>query len=91
MDAFLDSVSQQPHATRSGSCALPILYRDASQLGVFFRVDLHRAAALIGKDRRIEPWPILGKAVCAIVAAFRTDGFRARLPAGVDLGPARRD
>lgn len=68
MDAFLDAVPQKPHATRSGTCALPILYREASQFGVFFRIDLARAAALIGKDRLVEPWPILGKAVAAIYA-----------------------
>lgn len=68
MDPFLDTVRQEPHATRSGSCALPILYRDASQIGVFFRVDLERARAVVGRDRRIEPWPIFGKAVAAIYA-----------------------
>ena len=68
MDAFLEAVPQKPHATRGGPCALPILYRDASQFGVFFRLDLGRAAALIGKDRRVEPWPIFGKAVAAIYA-----------------------
>src|SRR6185369_13038339 len=68
MDTFLDAVPQKAHATRSGTCALPILYRDASQLGVFFRVDLGRAAERVGRERRIEPWPIFGKAVAAIYA-----------------------
>jgi hypothetical protein len=68
MDAFLDSVTQKPHATRSGTCALPILYREASQFGVFFRIDLDAARAVIGRDLLIEPWPIFGKAVAAIYA-----------------------
>jgi hypothetical protein len=66
MDAFFDSVSTTPHATRSGSCALPILYRDASQIGVFFPVELARAREVLGRDATIEPWPVLGRAIAAI-------------------------
>ncbi|MCA9695171.1 MAG: acetoacetate decarboxylase family protein [Myxococcales bacterium] len=65
-DAFFDAVPQRPHATRNGSCELPIRYLDASQFGVFFRVDLDRARAVIGASRSVEPWPILGKAVAAV-------------------------
>ncbi len=68
MDAFLDTVEQVPFPTRSGTCALPILYRDASQLGLFFRVDPARALEVIGPDATIEPWPIAGRAVVAIEA-----------------------
>ncbi len=65
-DAFFETVPQRPHPTRKGTCDLPIRYHDASQYGVFFRVDLERARDVIGRDRAIEPWPILGKAVAAI-------------------------
>lgn len=63
MDGFY--AAQTPHPTRNGTCALPIHYRDASQFGVFFRVDLARARAAV-TSAAIEPWPIFGKAVAAI-------------------------
>lgn len=67
-DAFLDAVVRTPKPTSAGPCDLPILYRDASQFGVFFRVDLDRARDVVGRDASIEPWPVLGKAVAAIYA-----------------------
>lgn len=65
MDTFFDNVRQAPAKTSTGTCDLPILYRDASQFGVFFRIDLDRARALL-KDRSVEPWPIAGAAMGAI-------------------------
>jgi len=67
-DAFLDAVPRTPTETSAGPCELPILYRDASQFGVFFRVDLARAREVVGVDASVEPWPILGRAVAAIYA-----------------------
>jgi hypothetical protein len=67
MDPSFLKVAQEPHPTRDGSCDLPILYRDASQFGVFFLVDAERARDVLG-DKTIEPWPMLGAAVSAIYA-----------------------
>lgn len=67
-DDFLLAHPRTPHPTSAGPCELPILYRDASQLGVFFLVDLARAREVVGHDRTIEPWPVLGRAVAAIYA-----------------------
>ena len=38
-DPFFDAVLQRPHMTSEGGCDLPILYRDGSLLGMFYRVD----------------------------------------------------
>src|SRR5262245_12409913 len=65
MDAFFDAVQQSPARTSAGTCDLPILYRDASQFGVFFRIELERARALLA-GTTIEPWPVLGAALGAI-------------------------
>jgi hypothetical protein len=65
MTTLLESVRQVPQQTSKGPCALPILYRDASQFGVFFRADLDRAAALL-EHTGLEPWPVLGRAIVAI-------------------------
>lgn len=67
-DAFLDACDRAAHDTSAGPCELPILYRDASQFGVFFAVDLERAREVVGRDRAIEPWPVLGRAFAAIYA-----------------------
>lgn len=66
MDTFF-AVEQRAHPTRSGPCELPILYRDASLLGMFFHVDLERARGLF-EGTCIEPWPVLGRAVATICA-----------------------
>jgi hypothetical protein len=68
MDAFLSAVPQRPHPTRSGTCDLPIVYRDASQCGALFLVDLALARELLADVSAIEPWPLLGKAVAAVYA-----------------------
>jgi len=65
-DAFFEGVPRAPMATSRGECELPILYRDASQFGVFFPVDLARAREVVGHDKSVEPWPILGRAFAAI-------------------------
>lgn len=65
MSTFLDKVRQTPTRTSTGTCDLPILYRDASQFGVFFRLALDRAAALL-EGTVLEPWPVLGAAIGAI-------------------------
>ncbi len=61
MDAFFDHIRPTP----AGPCDLPILYRDASQFGVFFRIELARARALLA-GTTVEPWPVLGAAVGAL-------------------------
>lgn len=65
MSGFFSTVKQAPVKTANGTCELPILYRDASQFGVFFRIDLDRACELMA-GLEIEPWPIFGKAMGAI-------------------------
>jgi len=63
MDFF--EVERSSHKTRNGACELPIFYRDASQFGVMYAVDLERARKAI-ECSAIEPWPVLGKAIAAI-------------------------
>jgi len=63
---FFERVPCEQHPTSIGPVELPILYTEASQFGVFFRVDLASARAVIGETRTVEPWPILGRAVAAI-------------------------
>jgi hypothetical protein len=64
---FQKSIPQSPRALSVGSCDLPILYKDASWMGVFFSVELSVATAFL-KDSGVEPWPIFGRAVAAIYA-----------------------
>jgi hypothetical protein len=51
VDVFFEGIERKNHSTRSGTCELPILYRDASQFGVFFRVELDRARDVIGSGK----------------------------------------
>lgn len=67
MSDLLSSVTQTPTPTSKGPCDLPILYRDASQIGLFFHAPLANAEALL-EGTSLEPWPVLGRAVCAIYA-----------------------
>ena len=46
---------------------------------------------LIGDGPTARSVKALGLDRAPAVAAFRTDSFQATLPAGVDLGPARRE
>lgn len=66
-DAFFAQVTQTPHALSDGACDLPILYRDASWCGLFYRVDLAAARELM-RGLSVEPMPILGAATAAIYA-----------------------
>ncbi len=67
MRDLLSTVRQKPVKTSKGVTGLPILYRDASQVGVFFSADLERARGFLdGTD--LEPWPVLGRAMVAIYA-----------------------
>ena len=65
MDGFFDGVRQTPEAISTGTCNLPILYYDASQFGVFFRIEIARARALL-EGTSIEPWPVFGAALGAV-------------------------
>jgi len=58
---------QTPVMTTSGPCPLPLVYRDASLTGVFFRGELDRARRLM-EGLTIEPWPVMGNAVVAVYA-----------------------
>ena len=64
---FFAAAPQRPHALSEGSCDLPIHYRDGSWCGLFYRVDLEAARALM-KGLSIEPMPILGAATAAVYA-----------------------
>lgn len=90
MDPFLD-VPQSPAPTRSGPCLLPLLYPDASQFGVLFRVDLERARDVIGRDRSIEPWPLLGGALAAIyVWEYRASSIGSYNEVGLGIQARRK-
>jgi Acetoacetate decarboxylase (ADC) len=65
MDHFFENVARETIQVGSASVELPILYRDASQFGVFFTTDLAAARALL-KDAPVEPWPVFGRAMAAI-------------------------
>jgi hypothetical protein len=67
VDPTFFEVELRAHPIRRGACELPILYRDASLVGVFFRVNLERAREIVG-DKQVEPWPLLGSAVAALHA-----------------------
>jgi hypothetical protein len=56
-----------PRSTPIGGVQLPVIYRDATQVGMLFRIDLDRANALLDESV-LEPWPIFGKALAAIYA-----------------------
>lgn len=64
---FFAGIEQHPVETSAGPCDLPILYRDASLLGLFYRVPPDTAAALL--PAALEPMVILGKAL-AFLCAF---------------------
>jgi hypothetical protein len=66
-DPFFAAVRPEPVATAAGPCELPILYTDASLLGLVYRVDPALARPLVG-DAPFEPWTMLGRAIT--VACF---------------------
>lgn len=68
MDGSRSSDAQRTRRVLSeGHCDLPILYRDASWLGVFFAVDLQRAREVLD-GTGLEPWPVFGRALAAVYA-----------------------
>jgi hypothetical protein len=69
MDPFFDAVRPAPVTTSAGPCDLPILYKDASLLGLFYRVDPSLAAGLVPAEDGVEPWVVLGK-VFVLVCMF---------------------
>lgn len=64
---FLAGTRQTEAHCSAGRCDMPILYDDASQVMALYRVPLAAAAALL-PDGRLEPLPVLGKAVAGFVA-----------------------
>jgi hypothetical protein len=66
-DPFFSGLRRQTVRTSAGPCELPILYSDASLLGLLYRVDAERARELV--DPTFEPWVIFGKAL-AMIALF---------------------
>jgi len=69
---------------------LPIVYRDASQFGVFFRIELDRARALL-EGTSLEPWPVLGAAVGAIyVWEYRDSSVGVYNEVGLGIQARRR-
>lgn len=89
MDTFFE-VEQRPHATRTGPCELPILYRDASLLGMFFSIDLERARGLFA-GMCIEPWPVAGRAIATICAwEYRDSSVGAYGEVGLGIQSRRR-
>src|SRR5512145_1705668 len=55
--------------TSAGEVELPVVYRDATAVFAFFRVDLLRAAAALG-DAPLTPARFGGSAALAAVAAY---------------------
>jgi hypothetical protein len=64
MGDFFD-VPLTKHPTSAGIFELPVLYRDASQFAVNWRVPLEPVRALFA-GKSIEPWPLFGKAMVAL-------------------------
>jgi hypothetical protein len=63
-DPFFAGLQRKTQATSAGPCDLPILYSDASLLGLLYRVEPAKAAPLI--DVNFEPWVVLGKAIAML-------------------------
>ncbi len=90
MSSFFESAPQVTQPLSSGSCDLPIHYRDGGWCGLFYRVALPAAQALCtGLD--IEPWPIFGAAVAAIYAwEYRDSSVGSYGEVGIGLQVRRR-
>jgi len=67
MTQLFENVVQKPRSTSRGPCELPILYRDGSWFGVFYRIDVARANRLLD-GTGLEAMPLLGKALVTIQA-----------------------
>lgn len=68
-DSFFKPIQQKPRETSAGPCDLPILYNDASMVGVVYRVDTKKVTELLGSSSPFEPLLVFGKALC-VVSAF---------------------
>lgn len=66
-ERFFSGIEQVTVPTSAGPCAMPILYRDASLLGLFYRVPIARAAALLPAGGPFEVFPVFGKGVVLLV------------------------
>jgi hypothetical protein len=67
-DSFFKLIKQKPRETSVGPCDLPILYNDASFVGVIYRVDPKKVAELLGASSPFEPLLVFGKALCSVSA-----------------------
>jgi len=67
-DSFFKPIEQKPRETSAGPCVLPVLYNDASLVGVVYRVDPKKVAELLGPSSPFEPLLVFGKAICLIGA-----------------------
>ena len=67
-DSFFKLMKQKPRETSVGPCDLPILYNDASFVGVIYRVDPKKVAELLGASSPFEPLLVFGKALCSVSA-----------------------
>jgi len=56
-------IEQSDVETSAGVCQLPLLYTDASVLGLVYRVEVKRAAVSLGEDTPFEVFPLMGKAL----------------------------
>ncbi len=65
MTNILAAVVQAPRATSRGDCDLPIVYRDGSWFGVFYRLPLARANHLLA-DTNLEAMPLFGRAMATV-------------------------
>lgn len=70
---LFEGIEQSQIDTSAGSCAMPILYTDASVLGLVYRVDVERAAACLAEataeeGAAFEIFPMMGKATVQIAA-----------------------
>lgn len=66
-DKIFRGITQTPSPTSAGPCDMPILYRDASFLGLFYRVPVARAQALM-EGLPFEVFPIFGKALVLLIS-----------------------
>lgn len=69
MSSFFSDVRQEPVPTSAGPCDLPILYRDASIVGIFHRVDPGAASRLL-EGVPLEPWVAFGGKATVLTAVF---------------------
>lgn len=66
MGDFFGGVVQAPVQTAAGPCQLPILYRDATLLGLMYRLEPSRVASVLD-GLPLEPMVVFGKALGLVV------------------------